>query len=331
LLAALAPLALAAACDDPELKSELVTEGPPEVVEVNVLSEDGEAATFCRQGADYKVSLTYCPEERDSTNKPIAGQRGTDPVLSTAPFGPSMGEADIWYTRLVFDELLDPDVEDLVTEDGITFGSLADTQPVTLRCGGADVAYDGYYDPSGNHLSDPPGPSLFISALEFVATGSECTVELQAEVVDKSGEAVPAAQRGPYEFALSPLSLTDTSVPPTPAGEDPPAGIDPLISFDLFFNAPVDLDTLAGTISFVDEGANPVAFTVEHPPSDPMNPASAPIPFVLSIIPDAPLDEMTTYTVTLPADLAVEDIAGGTFELGEELVITFVTGMLPSK
>ena len=39
LLAASAPLALAVACADPELKSELVTEGPPEVTQVNVLSE----------------------------------------------------------------------------------------------------------------------------------------------------------------------------------------------------------------------------------------------------------------------------------------------------
>ncbi|HEY8146512.1 MAG TPA: hypothetical protein VIG06_27710, partial [Kofleriaceae bacterium] len=59
LLAASAPLALAVACADPELKSDLVTEGPPEVTEVNVLSESviladatflrlGEAATYCR-------------------------------------------------------------------------------------------------------------------------------------------------------------------------------------------------------------------------------------------------------------------------------------------
>src|SRR5690606_35646894 len=88
LLAVSAPLMLTVACSDPELASDLVVEGPPEVVQVNVLSEDsafgisdptayllfaGEEATFCRPGEEYKVHNVFCPEARDGENRPIPG------------------------------------------------------------------------------------------------------------------------------------------------------------------------------------------------------------------------------------------------------------------
>ena len=70
---------------------------------------------------------------------------------------------DGWYVRVMFDELLDPDVEELIeildpdTGDGTdTFtGSIANTQPVILECesvagGFIEVPYDGYYSPAGN-------------------------------------------------------------------------------------------------------------------------------------------------------------------------------------
>src|SRR6202042_2484260 len=83
-----------------------------------------------------------------------------------------------WYVRIMFDELLDPNVETLVPNidpttmmpDGTFTGTLANTLPVTLQCTDAagamqDVPYDGYYSPSGNALTNPLGPSLFIKAI----------------------------------------------------------------------------------------------------------------------------------------------------------------------
>src|SRR5690606_27213135 len=112
LLAASAPLALSAACGDPELKSELVPEGPPVVTEVNVLSEIfdpnidyltlGERATFCREGEEYKVNQFYCPVERDDTGAPIPGVRGVEPHTQTIPHGQLAGYSDIWHVRLIF-------------------------------------------------------------------------------------------------------------------------------------------------------------------------------------------------------------------------------------
>lgn len=323
-LAVSAPLALSLGCSDPELASDLVTEGPPEVVEVNVLSESvaifglndplhlklGEEATFCREGTDYKVNTVYCPEERDATNKPIPGQRGTDPVTDALPAG--------WNVRLIFDELLDPSVEDLVElEDGTVIGTLADTQPVTLTCGGTDVAYDGFYDPSGNHLSYPPGPGLVIQSLDFVATGTECEVSINSgEVTDKDGNPVPSAQAGPYEFAIAPLSVYGVS----PA--DMAEGIALDSTIDVEFNAPIDLASVAGNITVTDSNDTPVAGTLAYF-VDPADPDMTPDPFVISFTPDAPLAPMETYTVTIESGIA--DIAGGQLTLDEPIVVTFTT------
>jgi hypothetical protein len=317
LLATSAPLALSVACGDPELKSELVTEGPPEVVQVNVLSETfdptfqllGEEATFCREGEQYKVNNVYCPEERDSTGKPIAGARGTEMVTATVPYGPALGYGYIWHTRIIFDELLDTSVEDLVEVDGQVFGTLANTQPVNLTCGGTAVSYDGFYDPSGNHLSYPPGPALVVISNEFVATGSVCQVTVGATVQDKDGNQVPSDQRGPYSFALSPLQLF--GVAPSNLAE----GVDPATEIEIEFNAPINTATVAGPVTLEDAGGTPVPFTVE---------AIEGLPNIILIIPDAPLDENTEYVLTI--DSGVEDVGGGELTLPEPEVITFTTG-----
>ena len=314
LLAILVPLALGAACSDPELASELDTEGAPEVLEVNVRSETAptdpngnaiEAATYCRPGDEFAVSVFYCPLERDSENKPIQGDREVDsPIMDATPIG--------WHVRVIFAELLDPDVEDLVEVDGVITGSLAGTQPFTLRCGGVDIEYDGWYDPTGNFLSYPPGPSLVATPIDFIASGTaDCEIEV-GDVIDKDGDAVPSDQRGPYAFGIAALSVQSDP-------EDAAEGIDPAAPIVLQFNAPIDLATVADRIT-VNDGTADVTFTVNFltdPKTGEVSDESAVV-----VTPDAPLTAATMYTVTVDAGIA--DIAGG--PLNEAVTFTFTTG-----
>jgi hypothetical protein len=338
LLAASAPLAFAVACADPELKSELVSEGPPEVTEVNVLSEFviladptflrlGEAATFCRVGTEYKVNQVYCPEERDSALKPIAGQRETAPVADVMPYAAALGMEDItsqgllpyWHVRFIFDELLDPSVETLEEVDGFNFGSLAETQPVTITCNDTDLTYDGFYDPSGNHLSYPPGPALVVQVTDFVATGSSCSAAINSgDVVDKDGEAVPSDQLGPYDFSIAALGVYST------APADTEEGVDLASTVTIELNAPINLATVDGAVTLEDEAGDPVAFTVQNAPIDPADPAAGTIPNIVELVPNAPLDANATYTLTISSGIA--DVAGGELTLAEPTVVTFTTG-----
>lgn len=338
LLAASAPLALAVACADPDLKSELVTEGPPEVTEVNVLSESviladptflrlGEGATFCRPGAEYKVNNVYCPEARDSSLKPIAGDRAVEgPVVDVHPFAGAVGMEDFtaggafpnWHVRFIFDELLDPSVEDIVEVPDVgMFGSIAETMPVTVTCNDADLTYDGFYDPSGNHLSYPPGPGLVVQVTDFVATGSTCEASIGASVTDKDGEAVPSDQRGPYEFAIAPLAVYST------APADTEEGVDPAAPVAIELNAPIDLATVEAAVTIEDEAGNPVAFTVQNALIDPTVPEAGTIPNIVELVPNAALDPMATYTVTINSGIA--DVAGGELTT-DPIVVGFTTG-----
>ncbi|MBA3502385.1 MAG: hypothetical protein H0T65_18620 [Deltaproteobacteria bacterium] len=124
---------------------------------------------------------------------------------------------DTFYVRIMFDELLDPSVEDLIPilddndlETGTFTGTIANTKPVTLKCTGIDgvlrdVNYDGYYSPSGNSVTWPVGPSLVIKQLGdvIIPTNSMCEVTIKDFVKDKQGVAVPADQRGPFKFRVS--------------------------------------------------------------------------------------------------------------------------------
>jgi Bacterial Ig-like domain len=317
LLASLAPFALAAACSDPELESELDTEGPPEVVEVNVASETApadpnnnriEAATFCRPGAQYKVSTFYCPLERNSENEPIPGDRELDePVTDATPVD--------WHARFIFSELLDPDVEDLVTEDGVTTGTIAETRPASLSCGGTELEYDGWYDPTGNYQSYPPGPSLVVHAVEFIATGTICEVSLADSVVDKDGDAVPGDHRGPYEFAIAALSVTGS----VPENESEGVAVDSEI--EISFNAPIDADTVTTEKIVVTAGDTPVAGTLALKTDEKTGDVSNQI---IVFDPDADLEPGTDYTVTVSDDIA--DIAGGLLAQEEPFTATFTTG-----
>ena len=347
-------LYLTGGCSDPDLASDLQSEGDPHVVEVNVYSEGsvfgitdpsgiglllGEAATYCRPGEEYKVNINYCPEARDEIGTPMRGEREVAPITDVVPFAQQFGSDTFWHVRIIFDELLDPSIEEPIMDDmgEIVAWTISETQPVELTCGGVDVAYDGFYDPSGNWLTFPPGPALVVQATDFVATSTQdCEVSLKpGAITDKDGNEVPDVELGPYTFGIAPMTLYGTD--PTDSGvpDMPTAGVDPTGYFTLSFAAPYDLATVASHITLETEGGTPVAFTVTNIAPDDKTMTEDMLN--VFIVPDAPLDEETTYvlTITSAEGDAITDIAGGelilfdpaTFEPTDVNTITFTTGV----
>jgi hypothetical protein len=314
----------ALACSDPEFNTDLDSEGDPEVTMVTVLSESrGESPTFCIQGEGIKVNASLCPETEGSP-----GVREAAPVMDALP-GDDTG-APGWYIRFVFSELLDPDIETLeeVDDDGDgnpdrVVGHIEPSQPFRLTCGGAPVAYDGFYDPSGNDVTFPPGPALVLVPSEYVQSGrTDCQVTLNTNVTDKDGNPVgDSGLMGPHIFGVAPmgLALGATGAPRT----TPPnmaTGVDPSFMVmgtqqgpKVVFNAPVDAATLAGQISFTGPGGD-VAFTAKATGS-----------IVELTLTGGPLAANSTYTVAIPKANAIADIAGGKLGLAEDFTFSFTT------
>jgi hypothetical protein len=214
------------ACEDPEARTDLRPAGDPEVLSVLVMNDAAggliETATFCKTGDVKRPTLVGLP---DFTTTQVCADDVSMPATEVEDAVPTG-----WFARVMFDELLDPDVEDLIPildpdtmqETGTFSGSLAQTQPLTLTCGGNAVQYDGYYNPSGNNVTWPLGPSLFFAPTDptTVATGSECEVGIKESVTDKDGNLVPDTQRSGYKFKIAPLTFLGST--PAPA-EDPAA------------------------------------------------------------------------------------------------------------
>jgi len=257
-LSAAAGVLVLGACNDPEQNTDLRPEGPPDVLAVLVLTDSTaqlvESATYCRTDDDKRPTTVGLP---DFTLASICDEDMTKPadmVTSAYPDG--------WYVRIMFDELLDPDVEELIelldpdTDQGTdTYtGTIANTQPVILECesvagGFVEVPYDGYYSPAGNAVTWPLGPALVIKPDEprAIATGKMCRVTLRDNVTDKSGNAVPADQRGPYPFRIAPI----TPILMSPADGDE---VDALALYDGGDNVLVQFNTAVDASSLCDEG-----------------------------------------------------------------------------
>lgn len=309
-LVALAAGVTALACSDSELPTDLDPEGPPEVTMVTVLSSSlGEHSVFCATDPSIKVNDSLCPE------------REASPVMDAEPAA--------WFVRFVFSELLDPDIERLeeleVDDDGdgqpdktLFVGHIDQTQPFELNCGGQAVPYDGFYDPSGNQVTFPPGPALVLSPTEFVASGTaDCEISLRDVVQDKDGNSViNAGMIGPHQFGIAVMDIVGSS----PAADE--MGVDPTFEDAegmiqgpvIDFNAPVDDATLAGQITLVDEGGAAVAFTAEV--------AGTSVQLTLA----AGLAANTAYTISIPATNTIADIAGGELDLADDFEVTFETG-----
>jgi len=261
---------LATGCEDPELNTELRPEGDPEVLAVLVMTDAAfqlsEQATFCKPGDTFRPSLVGLPDFTTSQVCPDELADGVDPVDTAYPDG--------WYVRIMFDELLDPTIEELteiIDEEtdlptGTYEGSIAAAHPVTLECESVNgntlvnVDYDGYYSPSGNKVTWPVGPSLVIKPNDpsLIATGKKCQVTINDSVMDKDKKKVPADQRGPYTFKIAPITIIVTE----PTGCVPDAGTPapglpefaPLYlsdaNFYYQFNTEVTLDSFCKDVDF---------------------------------------------------------------------------------
>lgn|GEM_PF-4020925 len=246
-------LSALAACDDPEQRSDLRPAGPPEVLSVLVMNDSAdnylETATFCKLNDALRPTEVFLVIGGLTEVCPLDETKQVDMVEDAVPTG--------WYIRVVFDELLDPTIEELIPDTdsagdptGTSTGSIANTHPVTVTCGGVDVPYDGYYSPGGNYQTWPVGPSLVIIPDDptSVAAGTECTVSINDNVKDKTGETVPTDQRGmsgQYKFAIAPFALiaTDPEAIPTDMTDDK-AEIVPESPITLQFNSILDPTTV---------------------------------------------------------------------------------------
>lgn len=246
---------LSVGCSDPDLPTDLRTSGPPNVTAVTVMSDPEtsidpdsektggldrylEDATYCRVGDDKRPGLVGLSDIRAIQVCPV------DLSMKAMKDGVAPGAPPVWFVRIVFDELLDPNIEDLETaSNGNTFGTLKNTQPVALQCNGVDIAYDGYYVPNGNKESWPLGPDLFIQPLAATdaPTGASCTVSLKDNIHNKAGQSVPTDQRS-YTFKLAPMSFRFSDPAPDDKNDGAP-GVDPKTPIELFWTAALKTGT----------------------------------------------------------------------------------------
>jgi len=351
-VAALSLLALGA-CDAPEQLTSLRPEGDPEILSVLVLADTEfgalEAATFCKQddakrpgvigitavGAQVRV----CDEDLSRPAGPV-DDNGTPTDPTDDVFTEGTIDAAIpagWTVRIQFDELLNPDtaetLEPVIDPDtgeptGQSTASLAETQPVTVTCGGVDVPYDGYYSPSGNSFSWPVGPSLVIvpDDTSTIATGTECEVSLKDVVKDKQGLGVPSAQRGPFTFTVAPLALVGSDPEPADPGDEATIAPDaPLLVFFNHFIDPASVDPAEVEILEVTDceqttgTARPAVFAAN---------ADDPTALEISMMTTVPAGLKWTpekfYLVSFTAGAQVADLAGGTADV-EGFSVCFAT------
>jgi hypothetical protein len=252
-------------CDAPEQPTDLRPDGPPNVTVVTVMSDlTGsrliETATFCRPGDDKRPTLVGLPTFTTTQVCP------DDPTAAAGQAGVAEGAPPLWFVRVVFDELLDPTVEELVpgTVANTTIGTIRNTQPVTLRCqnlGGTlvDVPYDGYYAPNGNRVSWPLGPSLFVQAVAptSVPTGAECEVQVKAMVHDKEGIEVPAEERT-HKFKIGEHSFRFSDPDPRldDGADNGEFELSPEAPVTFFFTAPLLAPNKASVQVEIFEGPN---------------------------------------------------------------------------
>ncbi|ACY18377.1 Ig-like domain-containing protein [Haliangium ochraceum] len=313
ILAAATAALVSAGCGGEDLPSDLDSAGPPRVLTTLV---GGPVDAF---GATIDVPAYCAGPDEDKLSAACLDSSGeysfdADQTVTTiAPAG--------WYIRIVFNELLDGDrAEELIDDgNGGLQGSLANSQPVSLLCNGEAVAYDGYYDAAGTHLSSPPGPALMILPQAQVPTEAQCEVEVvrreeSAEfgVFDKGGNAIDSDDGGPYGFTIAPLAVANQS--PADGVEGVALDVAPTVTF----NTAIDAATLEDGDSprvALRSGGEPVAATLSAEGA------------TVTLTPDEPLAPQTSYELVVLSGIG--DGAGGaalSIEGDSQVLATFTTG-----
>jgi hypothetical protein len=308
------------ACDAPVANTDLRPDGDPEVLTVMLFNdaENGvlEGATFCKVNDNKRPGLVNVTSV--GLSEQVCDEDLAMPATEVTDAIPTA-----WHARVMFDELLDPDVEALVEildptsgmGTGIFEGHIKDTKPVTIKCNNVDVPYDGYYDPSGNNVTWPVGPSLFIqpTALQDIPTGAECVLTINDSVVDKDGNKVPTGQAADpnYKWQVAALELTATD-PAAPAPGDPAPAIaaaDGVVA--LTFNGFIDAASLDPAEVSIKEGADCTAAAT----GTTKTPAVADAGDGQSVVISTNWVAGKAYVVTFNAGAAVADLAGGALTL----------------
>lgn len=228
----------AAACGEPDLQTDLRPSGPPDVLAV--MTQTPLAFALFDRLPEQPFYCKYVNGKLDEkaptfVGDPITGGTVMCPEdeadFAPATLDPLMPDDVPFGVRVVFDELLNADLVETLECDEISnicSGTLAETQPVGIKCGpdNTEVPYTGYYVPNGNRVTYPLGPSIYFqpdpAAMTF-ATGSTCTFTVNADrVEDKDGNPVPEADRS-FQAQIADLALQFV---------DPPEGADAVISPD---------------------------------------------------------------------------------------------------
>lgn len=251
--------ALLLGCTPPDQPTDLRTDGPPHVTTVVVMSDLRtsvdpepptlsrllETSTFCRANDAKRPGLVGLPDVGLAGALNLTQTCPEDLTKTAETQGTAEAAPPTWFIRVVFDMLLDPTVEDLIelkdakgNGTGVFQGSFVNTQPVTLKCNGTDVAYNGYYVPNGNRVSWPLGPGLFVQPLAPAAipTDAACTIAMRDNVRNKRGDKV--ADDASFPFKIAPMKLRFSA--PDPA--DSPNGkgeLDPAASVSFFWTAAI--------------------------------------------------------------------------------------------
>lgn len=315
---------LATGClGEPELKTNLRPEGPPEVLAVLAVDPvltGHEGAAFCKYvGADLDDKGPGLVQGTQVC-APLADDFAAEELF---PLG--------WDIRVVFDELLKPDaIEELdcdLDDDGVDDeplvceGHIANTRPVTLTCGGTEINYDGYYYPNGNKESFPVGPAIYVTPdpadLTF-PTGTECTITINDVVVDKDGiQVASGAGNDTFNLRIQDLALYQTD--PEDAADVADRGVlapDGVVGFA--FNADLDATSVTvADVALLDSAGIPVA-TIDVF-VDAFNGASDGI-FIGSTVPLAAGE----YTARLVSGAMFTELNGGTITLTENIDVRFV-------
>lgn len=315
------------ACSDPKLSTDLRPAGPPDVLTVLVSDDPGgfdELPTYCKLNDDKRPGFVavfggdVCPT--DDLNTAV-------PEVDTAnPLNP--------YIRIQFDELLDPSFEvltelldpDTMAPLGQYSGSIKASKPVTLTCGGTAVPYDGFYNPSGNSVTWPLGPSIVIIPDDptSIATGSSCSVTIDPMVVkDKDGNG--AVDVTPFTFKVAGLEFQGSD-PEAADMPDDAATIAPDSPVSLLFNGFVDAASLLPSEVSIEKVTDCTATTGTAQPAVIGSGGDGVIVLGTTGTPDAPeFAPSSAYLIKFTAGANVTDLAGGTLALPATFALCFNT------